>query len=100
MDNTYHSLNNASHLNQSSIADAAPIDPKQTASRGKPPGQTEAGIPKSGTGGTLAGKHQEKILMPRNTTNPTAASMPSIDRKIQGKEKASYQPDHVDCAEI
>ena len=47
MDNTYHSLNNATHLNQSSNAEAAPIDPKETASRGKPPGQAEAGVQKS-----------------------------------------------------
>ena len=60
MDNTYHSLNNATHLNQSSNAEAAPIDPKETASRGKPPGQAEAGVQKPGPGGTLADKPQEK----------------------------------------
>jgi hypothetical protein len=36
--------------------DAAPIDPTETASRGKPPGQPEAGIEKPGPGGTLPEK--------------------------------------------
>jgi hypothetical protein len=60
MDNTYHSQNNASHLNQPTKADAAPIDPNETASRGKPPGQAEAGVQKPGPGGTLEGEKPAK----------------------------------------
>ncbi|HEY4317154.1 MAG TPA: hypothetical protein VGN04_06100 [Herbaspirillum sp.] len=60
MNNTYHSQNDASHLTQPTEADAAPLDPKETGSRGKPPGQAEAGVQKPGAGGTLAGEKPAK----------------------------------------
>ena len=67
MTNTYHSQNDASQLHQPTQADAAPIDPKENASRGKPPGQLEAGVQKPGAGGTLAGEKQ-----PAKDTDPRA----------------------------
>ncbi|RXZ38517.1 hypothetical protein D9O50_03040 [Oxalobacteraceae bacterium CAVE-383] len=60
MANTYHSQNDASHLSQPTEAEAAPVDPKETGSRGKPPGQPEAGVQKPGPGGTLAGEQPDK----------------------------------------
>lgn len=63
MDNTYHSQNNASHLNQPdqpNKTEAAPIDPNETANRGRPPGQPEPGVQKPGPGGTLEGEHTKK----------------------------------------
>jgi hypothetical protein len=55
MNAPYHSENDASDITPPADTGAAPIDPKETASRGKPPGQTEAGVQKPGPGGTLAG---------------------------------------------
>jgi hypothetical protein len=59
MNAPYHSENDASDITPPADTRAAPIDPKETASRGKPPGQTEAGIQKPGPGGTLAGEEPE-----------------------------------------
>jgi hypothetical protein len=56
MNDTYKSQNNASEVIPSTTPGAAPVDPNETASRGKPPGQPEAGVQKPGPGGTLPGK--------------------------------------------
>jgi hypothetical protein len=55
MNDTYHAQNNATDLTPPTDTGAAPIDPEETASRGKPPGQAEAGVQKPGPGGTLPG---------------------------------------------
>jgi hypothetical protein len=55
MNGTFHTQNNATDLTPPADAGAAPIDPAETASRGKPPGQTEAGVQKPGASGTLPG---------------------------------------------
>jgi hypothetical protein len=57
MSDTFHTQNNATNVTPTAAGTgAAPIDPKETGSRGKPPGQPEAGVEKPGPGGTLPDK--------------------------------------------
>ncbi|MDB5989251.1 MAG: hypothetical protein JWQ10_654 [Herbaspirillum sp.] len=55
MNDTYKTQNNATEIAPSTSEGDAAIDPKETGTRGRPPGQPEPGVEKPGPGGTLSG---------------------------------------------